>query len=30
VCADLSHKRVRKSGVPNIMEVLAGLMSHIG
>jgi hypothetical protein len=30
VCADLPHKRVRKSGMPNIIEVLVGQVSHGG
>jgi hypothetical protein len=30
VCADIPHKGVRKSGMPNIIEVLAGLVSHDG
>jgi hypothetical protein len=30
VCADIPHKGVRKSGLPNIIEVLAGLVSHDG
>src|ERR1019366_343284 len=30
VCADLPHKRVRKSGMPNIIEGLVGQVSHGG
>jgi hypothetical protein len=30
VCADIPQKGVRKSGTPNIIEVLAGLVSHDG
>jgi hypothetical protein len=30
VCADIPHFYVRKSGMPNIIGVLAGLVSHGG
>jgi hypothetical protein len=30
VCEDIPHNRVRKSGMPNITWVLAGLVSHGG
>jgi hypothetical protein len=30
VCGDISHKGVRKSGMPNIIDVLAGQVSHSG